>query len=154
MQADFLHENLDRLQLSTLSLAAGAGCSKSTARMLIDYLVNFCLAFDVPTREPLSSCADDLAQYTYACLLHKKCCVCGKRADLHHVDQVGMDFNRRIKAQLGALALPLCREHHGEYHTLGRETFQELYHVEPVPIDRRIAEVYGLTEEAMQEAAR
>lgn len=152
MQADFLRENMDRLQLTTLSLAAGAGCSKSTARMLLNYLICFCLAFDVPTSKPLSDCAEDLAQYTYACLVHKKCCVCGRRADLHHVDQIGMGFNRRTKAQLGALALPLCREHHSEYHTLGRDTFAELYHVEPVPIDSKIAGVYGLTEAAKRDA--
>lgn len=149
MQADFLRENLERLQLTALSLASGAGCSKTTARMLIDYLINFMLAFDVPSSEPLQENADDLGQYTYACLLHKKCVICGKRADLHHVDQIGMGYDRRKKHQIGALALPLCREHHGEYHTLGCAVFMALYHVEPVPIDQKIANIYGLTKEAM-----
>ncbi len=148
MQSDFLRDNLEQLQLTSISLASGGGCSKSTARMLIDYLICFMLAFDVPTSEPLQESADDLEQYTYACLIHKKCVICGKKADLHHVDQIGMGYNRKTKPQLEALALPLCREHHGEYHTLGCKTFTDLYHVAPVPIDRKIAETYDLTKQA------
>ena len=125
-----------------------ADCTMTQAREYISFLIDFCLAEDVPTRVPLLELADDVQRGMYSCLLHKKCCVCQRRAELHHVDQVGMGYNRQTKAQLGALVLPLCREHHQEYHNRGRTAFESLYHVEPVELDERLAKVYGLTKKA------
>ena len=142
--SDFLRENLERLQMATISLAAGANCSKSTARMIIDYLINFILSNNVPTHEPLIQIADDIRQYVYACLLHKKCAVCQQKADLHHVDAIGMGYNRQEKPQLGNRVLPLCREHHREIHNIGLTAFLEKYHLEPVELDLRLAKVYGI----------
>ena len=141
----FLMQQVEEYQRQMFSLA---DCTMTQARQYINFLIDFCLAEDVPTRMPLIELADDLEMYTYSCLIHKKCAICGKKADLHHVDQVGMGYNRREKPQLGALALPLCREHHGEYHQKGRTAFEALYHVVPVAIDKRIAGIYKLTEKA------
>jgi len=107
--------------------------------------VNFCLENDVPTSRPLQEYADDLEKYTYAALLHKRCLICGKKADLHHVDQVGLGYNRETKSQLGALVMPLCRAHHTEYHSIGRTAFEERYHAKPVPMTERIAAKYHIT---------
>ena len=148
LQADFLRENLTQLQLTSISLASGGNCSKSTARMLIDYLVNVILEYDVPTKEPLVQHADDIGQYVYACLLHRKCAGCGRKADLHHADAIGMGYDRRTKPQLGARVLPLCREHHGEWHTVGGTAFGQKYHLEPVKLDQRLAGIYKLTQSA------
>ena len=52
------------------------------------------------------------------------------------------------KPQLGALVMPLCRVHHGEYHTLGKTEFESRYHVVPVPMDRRIAGKYNISGKA------
>lgn len=146
--ADFLRANIERLQMSALSLAISGNCDKGTASLFIDYLINFCLENEVPTARPLQEYADDLERYTYAALLHKRCVVCGKKADLHHVDQVGMGYNRETKPQLGALVMPLCREHHREYHNIGRKAFEERYHTVPVPMDKRIAGKYHISGKA------
>jgi hypothetical protein len=143
--ADFLRQNIERLQMSALSLAVTGNCDKGTASLFIDYLVNFCLENDVPTSRPLQEYADDLEKYTYAALLHKRCLICGKKADLHHVDQVGLGYNRETKPQLGALVMPLCRAHHTEYHSIGRTAFEERYHAKPVPMTERIAAKYHIT---------
>ena len=143
--ADFLRQNIERLQMSALSLAVTGNCDKGTASLFIDYLVNFCLENDVPTSRPLQEYADDLEKYTYAALLHKRCLICGKKADLHHVDQVGLGYNRETKSQLGALVMPLCRAHHTEYHSIGRTAFEERYHAKPVPMTERIAAKYHIT---------
>lgn len=143
--ADFLRQNIERLQMSALSLAVTGNCDKGTASLFIDYLVNFCLENDVPTSRPLQEYADDLEKYTYAALLHKRCLICGKKADLHHVDQVGLGYNRETKPQLGALVMPLCRVHHAEYHSIGRTAFEERYHAKPVPMTERIAAKYHIT---------
>lgn len=150
LTADFLRENIERLQLSALSLAVSGNCDKGTASLFIDTLINFCLENDVPTREPLQNYADDLGKYTYAALLHKRCVICGRKSDLHHVDSVGMGFDRREKPQVGALVLPLCREHHQQWHSIGGMAFDRLYHVQPVRLDKRLAIVYGLTKAAQR----
>lgn len=148
LTVDFLRANIEKLQLSALSLAISGNCDKGTASLFIEFLVNFCLENDVPTSRPLQEYADDLSRYTYAALIHKRCIICGKKADLHHVDQVGMGYNRNTKPQLGALVLPLCRVHHTEWHTIGREQFEDKYHAIPVPMDKRIAGKYNISGKA------
>ena len=87
---------------------------------------------------------DDLERYIYACLLCKTCCVCGKRAELHHVDRIGMGNDRTKVNHIGRRCLPLCREHHMEVDQIGDEALCARYHVEPVKIDARIAKTYKL----------
>jgi hypothetical protein len=148
LTADFLRANIEQLQLSALSLAISGNCDKGTASLFIDYLISFCLENAVPTSRPLQEYADDLERYTYAALLHKRCVVCGRKADLHHVTAIGMGYNRNTKPQLGALVMPLCRVHHNEYHTIGKTAFEERYHAKPVPMDRRIAGKYNISGKA------
>ena len=145
----FLMQQAEEYQRQMFSLS---DCTMSEAREYINYLIDFCLAEDVPTKVPLIELADDLEQMTYSALIHKKCVCCQKRAELHHVDAIGMGYNRKTKPQIGALALPLCREHHSQYHDIGKSAFLELWHVVPVAIDPRIAKVYGLTKEARRMA--
>ena len=120
----------------------------SEASAFITMLVEIIVENGIPTKEPLYQMCEDVEKYVYACLMNKKCCVCGKKADLHHVDQVGMGYNRDTKPQLGARVLPLCRVHHNEYHTLGKTEFESRYHVVPVPMDRRIAGKYNISGKA------
>ena len=121
------------------------------AREYITFLIDFCLAEDVPTKAPLMELADDIERGIYSCLCQKKCCVCQKKAELHHCQSIGAGYNRREKPQVGALVMPLCREHHMEWHRTSGKGFNELYHVVPVRMDKHIAKVYGLTEAAQQE---
>ena len=141
------------MQMETISLAMGGGCDKGTASLLIDFLINIVLEYGIPTKVPLTELADDLERYTYAALLHKKCVVCGRRADLHHAEgsMIGMGYNRNEKPQIGAMVMPLCREHHTEYHTIGATAFDSKYHTVAVQMDRRIADKYGLTKKAKEE---
>lgn len=148
LTADFLRKNIDQLQLSALSLAITGNCDKGTASLFIDYLISTCMEFNVQTKEPLQAYADDLERYTYTALLHKRCLICGKKADLHHVDRIGAGYNRKTKPQLGALVMPLCRIHHGEVDTLGQTAFDEKYHTVAVKMDKRIAAKYGISGKA------
>ena len=151
LTADFLRKNIERLQMSAISLAVNGNCDKGTASLYIDYLINFCLENQVPTSKPLQELADDPARYTYAVLIHKRCLVCGEKAELHHVDAIGMGYNRREKPQIGAEVLPLCREHHTEYHAYGATEFESRYHCVAVPMDERVARKYNLTRKARGE---
>ena len=116
----------------------------SEARAFINLLVETIIEYGIPTKEPLYGLCDDLERYTYACLINKKCAVCGRKADLHHVDHVGIGFDRREICHLGMRCLPLCREHHMEAHSIGQETFAGKYHLIPIEINEEIAKKYRL----------
>lgn len=141
LKHEFISKHLDQLQKELFSLS---DCDVTTAREYISYLIDFCLTFDVPTKVPLTELCDDVERYVYACLIHKKCCVCGKKAELHHVDRVGMGNNRNEIVHEGRRCLPLCREHHTEVDHLGDVRLCERYHVTPVKIDERIIKTYRL----------
>lgn len=109
------------------------------------FLVRFILDWDIPTRFPLLNFVDDVGDYVYACLINRKCAVCGKRADLHHVDRVGMGRDRGEIIHEGMEALPLCREHHEEVHTIGEQSFAEKYHIEHgIKLDKTLCRIYRL----------
>lgn len=116
----------------------------SEARAFIQLLIEIILEYGIPTKEPLYGLCDDLERYTYACLMAKKCAVCGKKTELHHVDHVGMGYNRREINHIGMRCLPLCREHHMEAHSIGQKAFDAKYHLEPVAIDEKVAQKYKL----------
>ena len=119
-------------------------CDMTTARLFITYLIDFCLLHGVDVGEPLYQLSEDIPRYVWACLMNKRCAVCGRKAELHHVDAVGMGRNRKEICHIGMRALPLCREHHTEIHAVGREDFLKRYFLEPVRIDERVAKVYRL----------
>ena len=110
-----------------------------------NFLIQFILDFDIPTRFCLRDMAGDIDQYVYACLVNKKCCICGQPAQLHHRDAVGMGRDRNKIVHEGLLAFPLCEEHHMEMHRETDAEFIEKYHLnEGIPIDKTICKVYGL----------
>ena len=140
-QVEFSMKNMETLggQLIHLSTA-----TMSEARAFITLLIEIILEYGIPTREPLYGLCDDLERYTYACLMNKKCAVCGGKTELHHVDAVGMGRNRHEISHIGMMCLPLCRKHHEEAHQLGNKAFLERYHLLPIPIDEQIAKKYRL----------
>lgn len=109
------------------------------------FLVRFVLDWDIPTKFPLLDLVDDVGDYIYACLINRKCAVCGKRADLHHVDRVGMGRDRDEIIHEGMEVMPLCREHHEEAHRIGQTAFNERYHIEGgIKLDKTLCRIYKL----------
>lgn len=75
----------------------------------------------------------------YSMALQRVCVICGKRnSDIHHVTQIGTRGNRNKISHIGMKALPLCREHHTEWHTIGGAEFNKRYHTEPFTIDKKM----------------
>ena len=135
--------------------------SLANARMSVvaafqSYLARFIVANDVPTRQPMLDFVDDIEDYVYQCVIHKKCPVCGKRAELHHYESIGMGRNRDTIIHEGMEVLPLCREHHIEIHSIGRETFMNEYHLgkHGIVADRTICKIYGLKKKRRQNGKR
>jgi len=143
--AAFSIKNFESLQGHLFHLSTA---TVSEARDFINLLIEIIIEYGIPTKEPLYGLCDDLERYTYACLMNKKCAVCGRKTELHHVDHVSMGYNRREINHIGMRCLPLCREHHMEAHSIGQTAFDAKYHLEPIPIDEQIARKYGLKREA------
>ena len=110
------------------------------------WLARFIVRNDVPTRRPMLEYVDDIDDYVYACLINKKCPICGKKADLHHYESIGMGRDRDAIIHEGMEVLPLCREHHTEVHTTGRETFMDKYHLgrHGIVADKTVCRIYKL----------
>ena len=156
--ADYAGESLDRTKelmklkflAESIEETADSIFSLSNANMALvcefqRFLVNFILSWDIPCDFPLLNFVDDIADYVYSCLVNKKCCICGRKADLHHVDHVGMGRDREEIIHEGMKALPLCREHHTEAHSIGQQTFEDKYHLNHgIEIDKTICRLYKL----------
>jgi len=133
-----LGENADKLfSLSDAPMSLVAAYQR--------YLIRFVIYNGIPTKRPLYEYADDITDYIYSCLIKHKCAVCGRYADLHHIDRVGIGRDRHDIIHEGMEAIPLCREHHGEIHTTGDKTFMERYHFDGgIELDKTLCRIYKL----------
>ncbi len=141
MKWDFILKRMESQERQLFSLSS---CDMSTAREFITYLIEFIVKNDIPTKVPLIEQCEDIGKYVYACMVNKRCCICGKPADLHHVQSVGSQGYRDKINHIGMEALPLCREHHTESHAKGQIEFMKKYHLQPIKIDQKIAKLYKL----------
>lgn len=127
--------NVRGIEVESLS-----SCNMAYANGLIDTIINFCIDREIPFSKKLLE--DNqyrfTARQTYSMALKRVCAVCGSRADIHHVDAVGMGRNRQKISHVGMRALPLCREHHTECHTIGDDLFIQRYHLAPFVIDEKM----------------
>lgn len=110
------------------------------------FIIDFIISNDVPCDFDILQFVDDIPSYMYACLVHKKCAICGKsNADMHHsTHKIGIGRDRNVVAQLGMDVQSLCRVHHDEAHTLGQKSFDEKYHLCSVPLEKSIAAIHGI----------
>jgi len=106
-----------------------SNCSMTTARLFINYLIEFCFIWDIPIQDSLLDRTDDIGKALWLCLKHKKCILCGKPADIHHVQAIGMGMDRKTYDDSKHEKIALCREHHTEAHATGWKTFSKKYHV-------------------------
>jgi hypothetical protein len=144
LKRDFLLQRFDRLSAAAIKEFSMSDVDVSTASLYIDWLVDFVLENNIPTKRPVTELCEDVQAAVYSAMMHKRCICCGKKADLHHVDRVGMGNDRREICHIGMRALPLCREHHQEAHQHGDAVLMDKYHLEPVEIDEKIAKKYKL----------
>ena len=144
MKSLFLDKYLTSLKKKYFSLAT---CDMTTAKEFISMLVDFCIEYEVPLGKPLYELCEDIERYTYQCLMHKTCLICGKHSDLHHCEgsTVGMGSNRTQIIHEGLEVMPLCREHHSECHQYGQTVFNEKYHLlGGYILTRELCKKYGL----------
>lgn len=132
--------------VENFSLSHGKG-NMSDANLLISLLLEFCLYHNVPlSYRPLDVLADPyIKKFEYRCLLKKMCVICGHKADHHHItgSKVGMGNDRTKINHKGRRLIALCREHHDLFHHEEKERMAK-YHLQGVPVDEKIAQIYNL----------
>lgn len=106
----------------------------TTAKDFITYLISFCMEHNIPTQDTLLHYQDDTYKYLYLCLEHRKCAVCNKPAEVHHVDRIGMGRDREEIIHEGMKAVALCREHHHNAH-IDEAGFFERFHIFGIELD-------------------
>lgn len=142
MKLKFMVEDLEQTQDKLFSLS---NAPMSLVCAFQRYLIHFILDWDIPCRFSLLKYVDDVSDYLYHCLITKKCCVCGRPTELHHIDRVGMGRDRTDIIHEGMEALPLCHEHHTEAHTVPDDDFFGKYHLPGgVVLDKTLCRLYGL----------
>lgn len=104
-------------------------CSVDQARDFIDWLLETAIREGIPLSEAAIERAEDIGRYLYACLKNKRCAVCGRPGEVHHVDAIGMGRDRRRVDDSRHRKLCLCREHHTIAHQRGMSAFERMYHV-------------------------
>ncbi|HNX63214.1 MAG TPA: putative HNHc nuclease [Candidatus Limiplasma sp.] len=133
----------------SLSPLSPACVDVTTARDFLGWLIDLCVEHGIPCSDRLIARAEDIERYLYACIKYKRCAICGKKADLHHVDTVGMGRNRREISHIGMRAESLCRKHHEEAHQKGQCSFDGLYHINGIPMDKTLCEAHRLKAEGI-----
>lgn len=116
----------------------------TTARRFITFLLDFAIRNKVPMKHSGMTYQDDLDMYMYMSLKHRSCVICGKHADVHHLDTIGMGNNRDLVDHRNKHLIALCREHHQLAHQLGWQTFKEKYHVKGIILDPQMLNQLGI----------
>ena len=143
MKLQFITAHLESICKDMFSLA---NCSMTTAHDFLCFLIDFCLAHNIPTSKPLIEHCEDVQRYIFACAVNRKCAVCGKAADIHHLagSRVGHGgVNWRSKPQDGVMFLPLCREHHIQCHS-GEQEFLKRFHLVGIEMTRELQRRLGV----------
>ena len=104
-------------------------CSMDTAREFINTMLDYALENGIPLSDNAVNRTDDTGRYLYACLVHKKCAVCGRKGEIHHEDAIGMGNDRRHVDDSGHKKICLCRLHHTAAHQMGVLRFRSMYKV-------------------------
>lgn len=122
-------------ELLDINLFSLSNCDVSTARDFISYLIDLAVEHNIPCRDSLLNRCEDIERYLYACVANRRCAICGKKADIHEVERVGMGRDRTKIHHLGQPVEPLCRQHHQEVDQVGQASFDKKYHLQAIRLD-------------------
>ena len=132
-----IKENREYFSLSNVDM--------TTARYFIEYILEFCFEFDIPLSLNTVILAREINNYLYLCLAHRKCAICGEKADIHHHENlVGMGMDRTNHNHEDSRYIALCRVHHNECHNLGHKTFENKYKLTAIKLNERAIKELGI----------
>ena len=117
----------------------------TTARYFIEYILKFCFEWDIPLDANTVDMAREINNYLYLCLIHRKCAICGEKADIHHHSNlVGMGRDRNRHDHHNSEFIALCRTHHTECHQIGLKQFEQKYHLKAIKLDLETIKELGI----------
>lgn len=116
----------------------------TTARQFISYMIEMAIRFNVPLRQSANDIQDDIDVYMYQSLKYRSCVLCGKKADVHHIDTIGIGNNRDLVDHRQKRLIALCRDHHQDAHQIGWPTFSKLHHVKGIILDPKTLNDLGI----------
>ncbi len=108
--------------------------TKHEANQWIHFLIDFVLETGVELPGDYIYLLED-DYWFYSCLKHRKCCICGKHADIAHFQSVGAGKNRKQTDHRLLLLMALCREHHQLQHNEGVHYFVKKHKIVPVRLE-------------------
>lgn len=108
--------------------------TKQEANEWIHFLIDFVLEANVELPGDYIYLLED-NYWFYSCLKHRKCCICGKHADIAHFQSVGSGKNRNKTDHRLLLLMALCREHHQLQHQQGVNYFVKTNRIIPVRLE-------------------
>lgn len=113
-----------------ISLSNGSSNTKDDVVLLTNIALDLAFELNVSLSNKIPIPDKNLEYYFYKCLTHRKCCICGKHADIDHFDEtVGMGRNRKEIDKTKFTYCALCRSHHTLKHTIGLTEFKKRFHV-------------------------
>ena len=113
-----------------ISLSNGSSNTKDDVVLLTNIALDLAFELNVSLSNKIPVPDKNLEYYFYKCLTHRKCCICGKHADIDHFDEtVGMGRNRKEVDKTKFTYCALCRSHHTLKHTIGLIEFKKRFHV-------------------------
>ena len=127
---EYVREELTRkfIQGTGYSEFSLSNCDRQLASDFISISLNLPLS-TVELNEHPKNIIDDIEAYIRICNKRKICAVCGRPAEIHHVDTIGMGHNRNKVDDSDKRKIALCRKHHTEAHQIGWKEFSEKHHV-------------------------
>ena len=113
-----------------ISLSNGSSNTKDDVVLLTNIALDLAFELNVSLSNKIPIPDKNLECYFYKCLTHRKCCICGKHADIDHFDEtVGMGRNRKEVDKTKFTYCALCRSHHTLKHAIGLTEFKKRFHV-------------------------
>lgn len=121
-----------------------ANTDMTTAKRFITFLLDFAIRNGIPLKHSGITYQDDIDTYMYMSLKYRSCVICGKPADIHHVNSVGMGNDRKLVDHRQKHLIALCREHHQQAHQMGWPMFKENYHIKAILLDPQTLNQLGI----------
>lgn len=133
---DYFKSKYKALTGECISLSNQSVNTVDDANTLCNIVIAFVLEWNIPFKNGYEIPPQNTEWYLYKCLTERKCCLCGKKADIHHaVNLVGMGNNRQKFDHSKSEFMALCREHHNLIHNIGLTEFMKRYKVFPVKLN-------------------
>lgn len=135
---DFFKEYYKAEYNKSISTRNDSKTTVSEMNDLINLVLEFMFEYNISFTKGYELLTKTESYFLYACCKYRKCVVCGKRADIHHVDAVGMGNNRQKVDNSWREFMAVCRTHHVEVETIGNQAFFSKYKVKGIKLDDKL----------------